>query len=189
MINKSVSKHRLVSLRFKFRIRIDKGQLSVVIGSNMTMLKGIEQLNCPICEKLYHTKVGLNSHMEEHSGSQKYFKCEVCGKEICRKNNFKKHMERHGAGALETRQLFCCDVCPKKFVSKHGLQNHLKMHYGVQEKYLCPICKKESHTSSNLEVHMETHSNSDSRPKLKCEVCHKTVLYKCTLESHENSRR
>ncbi|KAG5684902.1 hypothetical protein PVAND_014112 [Polypedilum vanderplanki] len=84
---------------------------------------------CHICNKRFHSKTELNSHMNSlhPDGNNEEYKCEICQQYLISFKVYQNHMKKHREGKYN------CEICDKKFTNKIHLNNHLEMHRNIIE--------------------------------------------------------
>ena len=78
-------------------------------------------LKCPICEKMYRWKSGLQCHLaaSHGMGPKDAFTCEFCDKTFCDKSNYKQHRYTH-----TKEKPYNCDYCGRGFIRKEQMTLH-----------------------------------------------------------------
>ena len=101
----------------------------------------------PDCGKAYHSKDGLETHINEvHLQTITHF-CEQCGDQFNHKSQFRRHMKRHDEQNLK------CLHCEKTFIRRMQLFTHLKMHTKLRP-YKCASCNYSSERKGNVSLHV-----------------------------------
>lgn len=75
---------------------------------------------CTLCEKSFRTKSGLKSHVEKHTGTEKY-RCVICSKSFVHFQHYNGHMASH-----DPSKMVHCKYCHKFFTFKSNRDRHEK---------------------------------------------------------------
>ena len=139
---------------------------------------------CTECDKIFHKKSNLTSHMLRHS-DEKPFICgvESCGRKFKREKTLVKHFKLIHEGIKE--ELLCVH-CGAQFRSQSGLKAHLSIHTGqqtVKRDVPCTQCDKIFRCKADLDSHMVVHSKA--KP-FSCNRCNQSFSQKASLKDHEN---
>lgn len=116
------------------------------------------QLICDVCQRRYHTKSKLRSHMSYHvriEGGPVRCEFKGCNKFVRRLN---RHMISHSKAIT-----YDCEYC----TAKYGHDKNLKMHQEIEHfgyRYFCvfPHCKLEYVSKRNVQLHMRRSHIVDS---------------------------
>lgn len=76
---------------------------------------------CPVCDRLCHSKNRLENHLAVHSSERAYL-CEVCGAAFKTRSVHRKHV----VNQHEKPSSFPCNICDRKFNTKYDLERHMK---------------------------------------------------------------
>lgn len=163
---------------------------TIGITNQPTMAK-VPGFCCPQCNKCFRDEGKLQSHLEEHSGIEKAYKCLLCYRSFDVYKQYYGHVQNH--------KKITCTVCNKTY-TKSAYHNHMVSHRKA-EKLFCPQCNKGFSTVSNFRRHMKNVHEVDStgatnlatmKPMYKCEKCHRAFgtekKYSVHLLSHEQYR-
>ncbi len=134
---------------------------------------------CEYCSKSYQTRIGLSTHLPEHTG--KYpFNCQTCDAGFSVREKLKLHENKHRG--LSTR--IQCPKCPKTFSRQRGLKRHFSVHTGLF-KFLCNLCKKGFHEKAIYTDHMRKHDGT----LLTCRYCSKSFQSSIAFQQHLKTHR
>lgn len=148
-----------------------------------------EPFVCPICHKVYKTKMFLKAHLIKHHKNKKtvntvyvkkifQYKCHRCNKGFMDKDKFEIHSKRY----IEVE----CKICFKTFY-KPFLQKHLDTH--VKSSLTCNICGRDFSTKSSLKRHLHLEQRKDSEDiVMKCQICLQHFFEKPSLSYHMRIR-
>jgi len=80
----------------------------------------VNLFECANCQKTFHTRQQLNTHLIIHDEDRYKLLCEFCGKKVHRPN-FKGHLAQH-----TNEFLFSCFYCGKMFRNLSNKRQHEK---------------------------------------------------------------
>ncbi|XP_010899340.1 zinc finger protein Gfi-1b [Esox lucius] len=159
---------------------------------------------CPLCDKVLATGVGLKNHLsklhvnmntvplatsENTPGfkqalgmygrpKERSFGCKVCGKVFKRSSTLSTHLLIHS----DTRP-YPCQYCGKRFHQKSDMKKHTFIHTG-EKPHVCQVCGKAFSQSSNLITHSRKHTNY--RP-FSCRRCKCGFQRRMDLHRHQET--
>lgn len=84
--------------------------------------QGNQSLQCPHCNKVLTTSVGLMYHIRLHTGEKPY-RCDLCGKSFATSSHYHYHIRTHSG-----EKPYRCDFCGKMYTASGSLRLHLKSH-------------------------------------------------------------
>uniref|UniRef100_T1IRZ3 C2H2-type domain-containing protein n=1 Tax=Strigamia maritima TaxID=126957 RepID=T1IRZ3_STRMM len=135
-----------------------------------------EQLHCPVCNKGFLCKYGLQTHLETHPDY--VFKCHECNLTFrnyrgLNRHQYVAHVKRNGVKkdsvvdqALNTtlvgfQDLTFLDFSSAKFamVAKAFCEKNARRPSSAFHIFECPQCKKAFPCGSALKMHLKSHSN------------------------------
>jgi len=132
-----------------------------------------QQHNCPHCNKVLTTSVGLMYHIRLHTGEKPY-SCDLCGKSFATSSHYHYHMRSHSG-----QKPYRCDFCGKMYTASGSLRLHLKSHLsqlaadarnGIQQQLMMmpqdPLMVAENDLLKNelLKIKQETTFDCDGAP-------------------------
>ncbi|XP_070547003.1 uncharacterized protein [Ptychodera flava] len=124
---------------------------------------GITKYFCPMCGKVLHGLLQMESHVAIHTG-EKLFHCDKCGKGYVSESGLKWHQATH----VEERP-FKCTTCSAGFYTKYDLQKHILTH-STEKEFVCETCGSQFKSRTNLWEHQKRHRGEVSK-KFTCEEC------------------
>ena len=96
-------------------------------------------VNCPVCNKLFPTKQGLNPHFRETHDKQKGV-CIECG-EILPAEKLRRHLDYSHNVRVKNK---LCSTCGKAFRSRGELEVHVAIyHEQTAQSVMCDVCGKD----------------------------------------------
>ena len=72
----------------------------VNLHSSKNKLRDTELLECDICGSKFKSKLGLSSHKQRHTSSEKPFECRYCDKKFQLESSLVKHAEKCHSSAV-----------------------------------------------------------------------------------------
>ena len=171
----------------------------------------LKYYNCPQCEKVYHTKDHLKSHIKRIH-DQERLQCDICSKLLSDRSTLNRHMLYHGEPQFQCNECpekfreprylrrhqkvhtgeladeNVCEFCSKRFTSLHSLRNHQLMYHGDNdEDVVCPDCGKSFKTARLLKTHQRVHTASYQAKRYCCDFCGNEYKSTAALQSHVNT--
>lgn len=137
--------------------------------------RGERPHKCKYCEKSYLTICHLKDHMQAIH-SKLHIVCHICGKKFSYPSTLRLHLHRHSGERPHK-----CTLCPKTFATRYALKIHADSHVSSRS-FQCETCGKCFKSENLRNVHAKKHKSALRR--LICDLCGKTFVYKCLLESH-----
>jgi len=95
----------------------------------------IRALSCTLCDKIYVSRVGLNSHIRRVHNGERPFSCSQCQKKFRDKTEMNRHMVTH-----TREQAYECKHCDKKFGIKTSRDRHTNKLHVSEERNQYPHC-------------------------------------------------
>lgn len=140
-----------------------------------------KNFKCDQCDKSYHTKHRLKSHVLQVHENAISFQCQFCPK-IYRCAEKTKEHEIVNHTKKDVRDVFC-KMCTAAFVTETQLKSHIKqMHTEGPIKCEFEGCSKTFHSRAKKDVHMRSHTKENN---YKCEICNRAFPYSWTLGKHK----
>jgi uncharacterized Zn-finger protein len=115
-----------------------------------------ENLECPVCQKMFQSKTGLRVHLDNHRKPAQTFICTVenCDTVLTSKGGFQGHLKTH-----IPRERVPCTICLSTLTNNQDLKRHMRnVHENREKKFQCKICQVRTFTEQELARHMQTHS-------------------------------
>ncbi|XP_017774304.1 PREDICTED: Krueppel homolog 1-like isoform X2 [Nicrophorus vespilloides] len=135
-----------------------------------------ENIQCPLCNKLFISKSAYQAHQRTHQKeAEDPYKCNICSKTFAVPARLTRHYRTHTG-----EKPFCCEFCNKSFSVKENLSVHRRIHT-KERPYKCDVCSRAFEHSGKLHRHMRIHTGE--RPH-KCTVCSKTFIQSGQLVIH-----
>ncbi|XP_018335125.1 zinc finger protein 771-like [Agrilus planipennis] len=135
-----------------------------------------ENVQCQICDKVFSSKVALQTHQRTHSKeTEDPYRCNMCSKTFAVPARLTRHYRTHTG-----EKPFKCEFCNKSFSVKENLSVHRRIHT-KERPYKCDVCSRAFEHSGKLHRHMRIHTGE--RPH-KCTICSKTFIQSGQLVIH-----
>lgn len=163
-----------------------------------------EQLECFICQNVYHKFKSLLEHMNTH---YRNFICEVCDAGFVSRVILAQHAEGHKTGIFncdycsktfdtfrkkrshekcvhtDSATLNKCGYCNEKFKDYRKKERHLSEVHGVNSQMVtCQACGKAFNNQKEYTVHVRRLHLMDRR--FKCTECDMSFFSSAELKSH-----
>ncbi|CAH1642760.1 unnamed protein product [Spodoptera littoralis] len=118
----------------------------------------IEDITCPACKKVFHSKIYRNNHYELfHTNKTKYY-CEICNKYFARGLGLKNHIKHVHQKIPQLKNKFC-NICDRGFSTNRILVNHRRTHTG-ERPHKCQYCPAAFAQKTAMMTHQKTqHKN------------------------------
>ena len=106
---------------------------------------------CPICFKIFHSKLNMTRHIKVHHDGSSRYKCNDCSRSFASRTALNYHVNRDHT----EDSVISCKECDKQFPDIKTLNLHTKSHKSTTGKKLskCYDCNKILSSSSNLRRH------------------------------------
>jgi len=106
---------------------------------------------CPICFKIFHSKLNMIRHKKVHHDGSSRHKCNDCSRSFASRTSLNFHINRDHT----EDSLISCKECYKQFPDLMTLNIHTESHRSTSGKKLrkCYDCNKILSSSSNLRRH------------------------------------
>ncbi|CAJ1062592.1 zinc finger protein 574 isoform X2 [Xyrichtys novacula] len=157
---------------------------------------------CPECGEAFKRRKDLDLHSLTHQDKQPAM-CPHCSSQFVNQSVLEIHMQRcptteeerntgrgRGQGRGRCTGQIECDLCGHRCMTQEGLDLHRLSHTG-QTPLKCPVspCRRRFTSNSTLEQHVLAHfqgklGKSKSRPRFRCQICHKEFAYNSTFNVH-----
>lgn len=133
-----------------------------------------DQLDCPVCKKVFFNRVTLTNHMNVHYPNHI---CDNCGKAFASMSRFRSHMRTHEIGT------FPCRYCKQIFDKKTKRECHVTKEHRTGIRYNCKLCNIHLPTFHMKQKHLAEVHNEELK-KYKCNACPKSYITPGSLSSH-----
>ena len=160
----------------KIRCKLCDKMFSSVKGLNTHhhMDHGIVQ--CPKCGKYFSTQSSLDKHSYSHQEAK--FSCELCGKCFQFESRLNQHMVTH-----ITKKLPCPKKsCNREFKNIGDLNRHMNVHT-EGGWYYCNQCSYKNKDKRNTDSHMRKHEKPEDGC-YECDKCGKKMKYSMQYKRH-----
>ncbi len=118
------------------------GGLKKILDKNISISR---PFSCPVCEKIYTSKLLLENHNKNVHLGIKNYSCSVCGKYFTTKVNLNRHKTIHTDSCLK------CEICGKTEMDKKHLDQHMVVHSNIRN-FVCE-CGKAFKRNGDLTQH------------------------------------
>ncbi|KAF9812370.1 hypothetical protein SFRURICE_005481 [Spodoptera frugiperda] len=137
-----------------------------------------QQINCCLCDEVFHNMKLLMQHMNVH---YRNFICTTCGAGFV--NSFR--LNRHETTHLKKKASFPCRHCDQVFAAESKKKAHVNTeHKGIAGDSVCQICKARFKNYYQKTRHMMQVHNVEG---IKCDQCEKKFNLKSNLMLHMRS--
>lgn len=134
-----------------------------------------QQMNCCICDEVFHNMKLLMQHMNIH---YRNFICTICGAGFV--NSFR--LLRHETTHVKKKSTYPCRQCGQVFAAESKKKAHVNTeHKGIAGDSVCRICEARFKNYYQKTRHMVQVHNAEG---VKCDVCEKRFNLKSNLISH-----
>lgn len=137
-----------------------------------------QQINCCLCDEVFHNMKLLMQHMNVH---YRNFICTICGAGFVNSFRLNRHETTHG----KKKSSFPCRYCGQVFAAESKKKAHVNIeHKGIAGDSVCQICKARFKNYYQKTRHMIQVHNAEG---IKCEMCEKRFNLKSNLVLHMRS--
>lgn len=134
-----------------------------------------QQINCCLCDEVFHNMKLLMQHMNIH---YRNFICTTCGAGFV--NSFR--LNRHETTHVKKKSSFPCRHCGQVFAAESKRKAHVNTeHKGIAGDSVCQICKARFKNYYQKTRHMMQVHNAEG---IKCDMCEKKFNLKSNLMLH-----
>ena len=141
----------------------------------------IKEVKCNICDKVYASQDGLNTHkIFSHKQEMKHF-CDLCNKSFIQKAIYIAHLEKH-----ESIRSVKCMQCEKSFPKRSEMLRHDREVHKILRPVQCEICNMQCKSSSFLSRHLRFVHDKDEKT-FQCYQCDKAYKEQGFLATHIRS--
>ncbi|XP_059056422.1 zinc finger protein 91-like isoform X13 [Achroia grisella] len=133
------------------------------------------QINCCLCNEVFHNMKLLMQHMNIH---YRNFICTICGAGFVNSFRLNRHETTHG----KKKSSFPCRHCGLVFTAESKRKAHVNtVHKGIAGDSVCQICKARFKNYYQKTRHMMQVHNAEG---IKCDMCEKKFNLKSNLMLH-----
>nr|XP_049704098.1 zinc finger and SCAN domain-containing protein 12 isoform X8 [Helicoverpa armigera] len=137
-----------------------------------------QQINCCLCNEVFHNMKLLMQHMNVH---YRNFICTTCGAGFV--NSFR--LNRHETTHVKKKSSYPCRHCGQVFAAESKKKAHVNTeHKGIAGHSVCQICKARFKNYYQKTRHMIQVHNAEG---IKCDLCDKKFNLKSNLMLHMRS--
>ncbi|XP_049883286.1 gastrula zinc finger protein XlCGF26.1-like isoform X4 [Pectinophora gossypiella] len=137
-----------------------------------------QQINCCLCNEVFHNMKLLMQHMNIH---YRNFICTICGAGFVNSFRLNRHETTHG----KKKSSFPCRHCGLVFTAESKKKAHVNTeHKGIAGDSVCQICKARFKNYYQKTRHMSQVHNVEG---IKCDMCEKRFNLKSNLVLHMRS--
>lgn len=141
-------------------------------------LSNEQQINCCLCNEVFHNMKLLMQHMNIH---YRNFICTTCGAGFV--NSFR--LNRHETTHVKKKSSYPCRHCGQVFAAESKKKAHVNTeHKGIAGDSVCQICKARFKNYYQKTRHMMQVHNAEG---IKCDLCEKKFNLKSNLMLHMRS--
>lgn len=134
-----------------------------------------QQINCCLCNEVFHNMKLLMQHMNIH---YRNFICTTCGAGFVNSFRLNRHETTHG----KKKSSFPCRHCGQVFAAESKRKAHVNTeHKGIAGDSVCQICKARFKNYYQKTRHMMQVHNAEG---IKCDMCEKKFNLKSNLMLH-----
>lgn len=134
---------------------------------------------CHLCESVFNTKKGLESHKKRKHVDRNRFQCTLCSKSYVQNSTLNRHVNAEHT----QRKKFECKKCGKVFYYSCYFSHHMaSKHQGIT--YCCFICKGIFARKQALQYHMDSRMHSEKKIQCPVQSCLKKYTQKTSLKRH-----
>ncbi|KAM3957674.1 LOW QUALITY PROTEIN: uncharacterized protein ACR2FA_008387 [Aphomia sociella] len=138
-------------------------------------LSNEQQINCCLCNDVFHNMKLLMQHMNNH---YRNFICKICGAGFVNSFRLNRHETTHG----KKKSSFPCRHCGQVFGAESKRKAHVNTeHKGIPGDSVCQICKARFKNYYQKTRHMMQVHNAEG---IKCDMCEKKFNLKSNLMLH-----
>ncbi|XP_030033821.1 zinc finger protein 799 isoform X8 [Manduca sexta] len=137
-----------------------------------------QQINCCLCNEVFHNMKLLMQHMNVH---YRNFICTICGAGFVNSFRLNRHETTHG----KKKSSYPCRHCGQVFAAESKKKAHVNTeHKGIAGDSVCQICKARFKNYYQKTRHMIQVHNAEG---IKCDMCEKRFNLKSNLMLHMRS--
>ncbi|XP_003966395.2 zinc finger protein 574 isoform X2 [Takifugu rubripes] len=158
--------------------------------------------HCSDCGEAFKRRKDLDLHSLTHQDKEPAT-CPHCSSQFVNQSVLEIHLQRcptteedknagrgRGQGRGRSTGQIECDLCGHRCMTQEGLDLHRMSHTG-QTPLKCPVrpCRRRFTSNAALEQHVLAHiqgtlGSSKTRPRYRCQICHKEFAYNSTFSVH-----